>query len=267
MHSPGLRLRQTRERLGLTYRDVEKASIGIAASRGRAEFILHISRLADIENRNVVPNIYKLYSLSVIYHLGVSEISSWYDAPFHQAYQDGVSFPSPRTHLSEFLNLEPKPPGEEEVRTEATPTGLLRELPPELGCMPGLQGTTKGRYRYGYIGLSDRRMKPILRPGSVVLVDTQVRRIADNAWNNEYDRPIYFVELRSGYRCGWFYKFRTQLIMPPHTLSHCPPEAWRWPEEAELVGQVVGVVSYLNETAAAPAAVRAAHSYSSGINS
>ena len=48
---PGLRLRQSRERLGLTYRDVERASFELAARRGRPELILHISRLADIENR------------------------------------------------------------------------------------------------------------------------------------------------------------------------------------------------------------------------
>ncbi len=56
MFPPGLRMRQTRERLGLTYRDVESASFQIAAKRGRPDFILHISRLADIENRNVVPS-------------------------------------------------------------------------------------------------------------------------------------------------------------------------------------------------------------------
>lgn len=44
---PGLRLRQVRERLGLTYRDVERASYELAARRGRPDFILHISRLAD----------------------------------------------------------------------------------------------------------------------------------------------------------------------------------------------------------------------------
>ena len=52
---PGLRLRRVREHLGLTYRDVERCSYEIAAKRGRPEFILHISRLADMENRNVVP--------------------------------------------------------------------------------------------------------------------------------------------------------------------------------------------------------------------
>jgi transcriptional regulator with XRE-family HTH domain len=67
MYPPGLRLRHARERLGLTYREVERASYEVAARRGRPEFILHISRLADIENRNVVPSLYKLYSLAAIY--------------------------------------------------------------------------------------------------------------------------------------------------------------------------------------------------------
>jgi transcriptional regulator with XRE-family HTH domain len=67
MHPPGLRLRRQRERLGLSYRDVERASFQIAMNRGRPDFILHISRLADIENNNVVPTLYKLFSLAAIY--------------------------------------------------------------------------------------------------------------------------------------------------------------------------------------------------------
>jgi len=35
--------------------------------------------------------------------------------------------------------------------------------------------------------------------------------------------------------------------MQPHTLSRCTPEVWQIPEEAEIVGRVVGVVTYLNE--------------------
>src|SRR5258707_4779420 len=66
---PGLRLRQVRERLGLTYRDVESASYELAALRGSSNFILHISRLADIENRNVVPGLHKFYTLAALYHL------------------------------------------------------------------------------------------------------------------------------------------------------------------------------------------------------
>src|SRR5580693_2845833 len=70
MHPPGLRLRRQRERLGLSYRDVERASFQIAMNRGRPDFILRISRLADIENNNVVPTLYKLFSLAAIYPWG-----------------------------------------------------------------------------------------------------------------------------------------------------------------------------------------------------
>ncbi|HXJ12177.1 MAG TPA: helix-turn-helix transcriptional regulator, partial [Candidatus Limnocylindrales bacterium] len=102
MYPPGLRLRQTRETLGLTYREVEQASYELAAKRGRPDFILHISRLADIENRNVVPSLHKLYSLAAIYHLSPFEISTWYEAPLQQTFEDGTAFPAPRTHLHEF---------------------------------------------------------------------------------------------------------------------------------------------------------------------
>jgi len=231
MYPPGLRLRHTRERLGLTYRDVERASFEIAVKRGRPDFILHISRLADLENHNVVPSLHKLYSISVIYHLDPLELSGWYEAPFQQSFHDGAAFPSPRTHLAESLLPHATPfPVEPTLNTEAT--ALLKSLPPAAGGFPSLPHESSGHFRYGYIGLSDRRMAPILRPGSVVLIDVSLRRIDDADWSSEYDRPLYFIELREGFRCGWFQKEKSRLIMQPHTLSHCPPEAWRTPEEA-----------------------------------
>ena len=66
---PGISLRQVRERLGLTYRDVEQASYELAQRHGRPEFIVHISRLADFENSGAVPSLHKLFSLCSIYHL------------------------------------------------------------------------------------------------------------------------------------------------------------------------------------------------------
>src|SRR5271156_6288576 len=101
MHTPGLRLRQVREKLGLTYRDVEKASYELAMKRGRPDFILHLSRLADIENRGVVPSLHKLYSMAAIYHLDPIEMASWYEAPLQQTLQDGLRFPAPKTNLSD----------------------------------------------------------------------------------------------------------------------------------------------------------------------
>jgi hypothetical protein len=42
-------------------------------------------------------------------------------------------------------------------------------------------------------------------------------------------------------------KAQSRLIMQPYTLSRCAPEAWRMPDEAEVLGKVVAVITYLNE--------------------
>ena len=46
MERPGERLKRVREKLGLTYRDVERSSQQIAEHRGNDEFIIALSRLA-----------------------------------------------------------------------------------------------------------------------------------------------------------------------------------------------------------------------------
>jgi hypothetical protein len=103
----------------------------------------------------------------------------------------------------------------------------------------------EGNRRYGCIGTQDHRMEPILRPGSVVLIDTTVRRVEEMEWTTEFDRPIYFVELHEGYRCGWFIRDGNRLVMETHPLSHCAPEWWKTPDEAEVVGRVTAIVSQL----------------------
>jgi len=243
---PGLRLRQVRERLGLTYRDVERISYELAARRGRPEFVLHISRLADIENHNVVPSLHKLYTLAVAYHLQPLEMLVWYDIPVAECFEDGVAFPSPRTHRV-------APPTSMKVPLRFDPafdpkrTDLLSRMVERWGHFDGALTNKDGRYCYGMVGLDDRRMMPLLRPGSVVLVDTSFRELADDYWASEYDRPIYFVDVRNGYRCGWFQERGSLLVMQPHTLSRCLQESWKRPDEAEIVGKVIGVVMRFNE--------------------
>jgi len=243
---PGVRLRQIRERLQLTYRDVEQTSIEIASRRGRAEFIIRISRLADIENHGVVPSLHKLYTLSVVYHLDPAEVCGWYGVPLKEHFADSVSHPVPVTHLIASPSALKIPlrfdPAFDPRRTE-----FLSRMVERWGQFEGslLNGNSKSCY--GYIGLEDRHMYPLLRPGSVVLLDMAQRRVENTGWNNEFERPVYFVEVRHGYRCGWFFTDGNHLILQPHALSHCPPQAWRTPEEAEVVGRVVSVVMRLTD--------------------
>ena len=243
---PGLRLRQVRERLGLTYRDVETASYEVALLRGCPDFILHISRLADIENRNVVPGLHKLYTLAVLYHLNPLELFGWFDVPFEECFEDGAKFPVPQTHLA-------APPSGLRVPLRFDPgfdprrTDFLSRMVERWGHFEGALTKRSARHCYGYVGLTDRRMMPLLRPGSLLLVDTEMRQIEADGWTSEYDRPMYFVDVRDGYRCGWFHQLPGKLLMQPHPLSRCAPESWDLPAGAEVVGKVIGVVSRLNE--------------------
>ena len=243
---PGLHLRQAREKLGLTYRDVERASFELAARRGRPDFILHISRLADLENHGVVPSLHKLYTLAAIYHLNPLEIFRWYNAPIEECFHDGTLFEAPRTHMM-------APPTSLRVPMKFDPsfdprrTELLSRLVEKWGRFEGVLTDGHCHQLYGYIGISDRRMAPILRPGSIVLVDPSKNKIEEGDWTTEHDRPMYFVDVRSGYRCGWFHQDGGKLVMQPHPLSHCLPETWRTPQEAEVIGQVAGIVTRLSE--------------------
>lgn len=241
----GIRLRQARERLGLTFRDVEQASHELAARRARPEFIIHISRLADIENHGVVPNLHRLFALCTIYHLDLFEALTWFDLPLREMYREGGQFPGPQTHLAAPpmlmripVRLDPgfDPRWTDDFTRRVESWGYL-----EPGMMNG-----RRRYCLAYIGLEDRIMDPLLRPGSLVLVDPERSEVQNAGWSNEFDRPIYFVDVRTGYSCSWCQRDGEHIILQSHPLSSCRPRVLRHPAEAEIIGQVVGLAMRLD---------------------
>ncbi len=223
----------------------------LAARRGRPDFIVHISRLADIENRGVVPSLHRLHTLAAIYRLNPVEIFRWYDVPIEECFHDGAAFAVAQTHLMAAptsLRIPMKfDPAFDPQRTE-----FLSRMVEKWGNFEGVLTDGHSHYFYGYIGTSDGRMMPLLRPGSIVPVDGSVNKIDDGHWTTEHDRPMYFVEVRDGYRCGLFHQEGSRLLMQPLPLSHCLPETWRVPDEAEIVGRVTGVVTRLNGPESVP---------------
>jgi CRP/FNR family transcriptional regulator, cyclic AMP receptor protein len=77
-------------------REVETASARITERHGNDEFAVSPSRLSDIETKGLVPSIFRLYSLAVIYGCDVREVLSWY----------GVDLSLSATDLE--LNLPPR---------------------------------------------------------------------------------------------------------------------------------------------------------------
>ena len=79
--TPGQQLRALRERLGLSLRDVRVASRRIAREMGRDVFIIPHSQLHQIEVKNAVPNIFRLYTLSRVYGRSLGEFLRRYGVP------------------------------------------------------------------------------------------------------------------------------------------------------------------------------------------
>jgi transcriptional regulator with XRE-family HTH domain len=247
--SPGAgeRLKELRARLGLTTRDVEANSQQIADEKHNREYYLSHAWLTDIENGKFTPSIYKLYSLSAIYHRSFVELLSYFGLRIGDLNRDRASIGIPRTHLWESgadndidtvtLPVEFKP----EFQLEKT--NLLARVVEKWDEIPVglLQHLDLRKSVYGYIGLEDYTLYPLIRPGSLVQIDASQRKLSAEKWKTEFDRPIYFVELRNSYVCSWCEVDRGQLIVIPHPHSHQDVRRFDYPSEAEIVGRVTGV--------------------------
>jgi transcriptional regulator with XRE-family HTH domain len=251
MFSGGQNLRILREQLGLTMRDVETASARIAHKRGNDEFAIPPSRLSDVETKGVVPSIYRLYSLAVIYRKDVRELLQWFGVDMNTMAADlDVSLPT-KSHFSNALaNLSAvQIPVRIDPGFDPKHTANFGRMVEQWGLVPlaYLEQFASCQFTYGYIGSEDLTMYPILPPGSFVQVDEGKNKVSDGGWRSEYERPIYFVETRSGHTCCWCTLTREELILQPHPLSPVAARALKYPQQAEVIGQVIGVAMRLGE--------------------
>ena len=58
---------------------------------------------------------------------------------------------------------------------------------------------------------------------------------------SEFDRPIYFVDLRNEYACSWCELVEDKLLLLAHPLSPIKTRVFVFEKEAEIIGQVTGV--------------------------
>jgi transcriptional regulator with XRE-family HTH domain len=252
MEDAGQRLRRVRERLNLRVRDVEQASQKIADKYRNDEFAILINRLSDIENRSVVPTVYKLYSLCAIYRLDFLEVLHWYGIAMASMPADSSFVEVPQTHLVSFQGN-----GEGEVLLplsldpgiDLSRTTYLSRMIQRWGRLPllFLETLNLKEQRYALIGTEDWFMYPLLQPGTFVSIDETQRKIANSGWNNEFERPIYFLEHRQGYVCGWCNLTDDRLILQPHPASQCSPQVYTYPDDIDLIGQVTGIAMRLDQ--------------------
>lgn len=100
---------------------------------------------------------------------------------------------------------------------------------------------------FGYIGTEDYTLHPWVRPGSLVQIDSRQKAIKAGVWPSEFERPIYFVELRDSCVCSWCDLDGNQLFLIPGPQSGQQIRTVRYPMDAEIVGRVTAIVMRIAE--------------------
>jgi hypothetical protein len=247
----GYKLRMLREKLGLTLRDVETASFRVAAKYNNQEFSLPLSRLSDIETKGVAPSVYRVYTLAVVYRMKFTDLLSWFGIDLQNIPADLALMAPSKTHIlrSRPVSEPVRMPVQLDPGFTPARTSNIGRMVEKWGIVPltFLQKFEDDHFTYGYVGTEDFTMYPLVLPGSFVQIDETRDRILGGGWRSEYERPIYFVETRDGYFCSWCSVNANQLVLQPHSLSPAPVRAFRHPQDAEIVGQVVGIAMRLDE--------------------
>jgi len=234
----GGKLRESRLKWQLTLREVEERSLRLAQQWENPSYRISASWLDRIEREDRELAATKLIVLAVIYGLTAEEMIALCPVSTPTPHQlDSVGTPNATLLLTQG-------PLEQHAR-HWLPDTFLADPPPEATTLlPSEKASLPSHYRRGVIGQRDRVLEPMVRAGSIVLIDTQKRSIASRKdWTHEFDRPIYFLITRTGYAAGFCELDREAqwLTLVPHPLSYESSRRWRFKKEIEVIGTVAAV--------------------------
>lgn len=235
MEGIGARLRAARAKWQLTLREVEERSQGLAQQWGNPAYKISASWLDRVEREDRGLSATKLIVLAVVYGLTAEQLLALCPSMnTNPATLAQSSLPNATLLLSSG-------PLEEHAKVWL-PDSLVTEPPPEeTTLLPAEAGVLSAQYRRGVIGRRDRTLEPMIKAGSIVLIDSHKRAIASRReWNHEFDRPIYFLLTRTGYVTGFceLDKDAEWLTLVPHPLSFEASRRWRYRKEIEVVGTI-----------------------------
>jgi transcriptional regulator with XRE-family HTH domain len=236
----GSKLHEARLRWKLSLREVEERSSQLAAQWQKPAYRISASWLDRVEREDRGLSATKLIVLAVIYGLTAEQMIALCPAsgavPGHELSQ--LSAPNATLLLSPG-------PLEQHAKHWLPDSFLTDPLPDSTTLLPSGQGILPGHYRRGVIGQRDRMLDPMVRGGSIVLIDTLKRAVASRReWTHEFDRPIYFLITRTGYVAGFceLDKDAEWLTLVPHPLSYETSKRWKYRKEIEVIGTVAGVL-------------------------
>jgi transcriptional regulator with XRE-family HTH domain len=263
MRKAGEKLKKIRLRLGLSIREVERLSLELVAERQSPD--LHLSRnwIASVERGRFFPGTLKGFTLSLILRMDIAEIHALYGFKPGDIAKEIRLSRLPKTHLiappAEPLTERAAPESPADDSTKLENASLSTRLVDIWGDVPVslLRRQQLRPSLYGCIGMEDETMSPLLPPGTWVRIDVRQTHVKNepfhkSAVRSPYARPIYFLDIRSGYACGWCQIENGILTLIPHPDSGVKTRTFRHPSEVEVVGRVTWIGVSLEDEPLAP---------------
>lgn len=260
----GEKLKSIRQDLGISARQVERYSRQIAEAEGSAKFYISNGWLSQIETTGPLPSIQKLYTLSVIYRINFVELLNLFGIDLDRIALRQIELHLPKTHLARLEVYNEHKTINYPVRLRKgfrlDKTTLLPSMVRIWGEVPisVIRHLDIRHSLYGYIGLRDNTMDPLIPAGSFVQIDNCVREILPaSSWRTEFDRPVYFVRIPGGYSCSWCERKGDQLTLVPHPLSRSRLRHFAYDREAKIIGRVTGIAMRIVRPEGRPAGTSA----------
>src|SRR5258706_99022 len=203
----GEHLKELRLRLGMTTRDVADLSQRIVDSEGNEEFHISNAWLTEIENSESITSIYKLYSLSVVYHVKFADLLQLFGVDVQKINKLQIEIPLPQTHLTSVEVFDQTGTVTFPIRFDQGfdkgKTNLLSRMVEIWGEVPigVIQHLDVRHSMYGYVGLEDRTLYPLLRPGSFVQIDASIKKVLPLQWDCHSVRLKLFPNSNKLGRC------------------------------------------------------------------
>ena len=159
----------------------KEAGAIIASEEDNDNFYISAARLTQIENEPSIPSVFKLFSLCSVYGLDLHDVLSKFGVNANRVHSYRSRFLPETTRVTsaEVYGFEDKvlvP-----VRIDPSFRWETTQLINRVVALwerfaPLLINRNTRRRTYGYVGLTDKTMYPLLRPGSLIMMDPERTR-------------------------------------------------------------------------------------------
>lgn len=240
-------VRGGRRRAALSFREASALSRQIADLLGNGQYFISPSSLSDCETNDVSPrHFHKVITLCALYAL---------DLPAFLKTAGIVLEDAGNESIPDQLLPRPLPTAVHTGEQELEPAGFLQELlgrlgevplflRPALGTLSGLAAPSP--HDFFWIGGLETPIPTYLKNGLLVAVHRRKKRPRCNPSKPPWEQLLYLVLKRDGrYLCGCCEVENRSLLIHPSPEHFDRSIRLRYPQDAEVIGQIVAVVRKL----------------------